>query len=211
MFKIFQNIVDEIPLEDNISKNLNFTTENSLFRDSNKVENKINRNNVNQNPVYNSPNSIFENCKKNNEDLDADDFEDYPMETVNNQIYPTDTRNQYFQVVPSSIMSTSNQKYVKFNTENVNRKRSNPSKRPSNIHQPQSPTSLSRLTSAKPYYRQPVLPQTVVSKSTRYNNSSFNNDGFQICASNVKQNQNFDLEKELKEIDEMNDAIDKLF
>uniref|UniRef100_A0A0K0EHN2 Neogenin C-terminal domain-containing protein n=1 Tax=Strongyloides stercoralis TaxID=6248 RepID=A0A0K0EHN2_STRER len=210
--KLSTHIIDEIPIEDNISKNFNFTSKSSLFGDCRKIENTINESNFNQNRVYNSSNSLFENCKKNDEDLDANDFEDYPMEHVNNQIYLTDENNKSSQVVPSNITSTSNPTYIKVNSENVNRKRSNPSNRSSNIHQPQSsPPSLSRVTSAKPYYRQSLPQSTVASKTTRYNNSSFNSDGFQICASNVKPTQNFDLEKELKEIDEMNDAIDKLF
>uniref|UniRef100_A0A0K0G3Q6 Reverse transcriptase domain-containing protein n=1 Tax=Strongyloides venezuelensis TaxID=75913 RepID=A0A0K0G3Q6_STRVS len=207
-------IIDEIPPEENASKSSIYNPGNSLFEDCKNIDDTAIGSNVTQNHVYNQGTSLFEECKENDSDLDANDFDDYPMESASTQIYPVNTSNQYYQVTSPTVSSVPNPTYVVVNNDNTTRKRLNPSNRSKNANPPQSSSpSTSRVPSTKPYYRQ--LPQSQTpppSRSTRYNNTtSFNNRSFQNYTSNAKQNQNFDLERELKEIDEMNDAIDKLF
>uniref|UniRef100_A0A0N5BSS3 Neogenin_C domain-containing protein n=1 Tax=Strongyloides papillosus TaxID=174720 RepID=A0A0N5BSS3_STREA len=207
-------IIDEIPPEENVSKSSIYNPGNSLFEDCKDIDDIDIGSNVSQNHVYSQGTSLFEECKENDSDIDANDFDEYPMEPTSNQIYPVNTSNQYYQVTSPTVSNVPNSAYVTVNNDNTSRKRLNPSNRPQNSYTPQSPSSsTSRVPSSKPYYRQPPQSQTPPpSRSIRYNNTtSFNNPSFQNYTSNAKQTQNFDLERELKEIDEMNDAIDKLF
>uniref|UniRef100_A0A0N4Z6S1 Uncharacterized protein n=1 Tax=Parastrongyloides trichosuri TaxID=131310 RepID=A0A0N4Z6S1_PARTI len=161
----------------------------------------------------NKSSSIFGDSKENDEDIELDEiFDEYIDSPIINNSYISSTQPQQLynnNKIPTVKTETSLSAYKINDVPKAgNRKRGSPT---SSLFSSMPTPCPPRNVPGKPYYRVHNINSTGRHNIYKQNTSNNVVERFTTYNTSNAKATNFDLEKELKEIDEMNDAIDKLF